>query len=439
MSLDLTTLRLLKYRDRYERLRKAVPDGVLDTRNRIILDDFGRYFREHPDATRVDQGAFSFLFKQIHPSLKGEDLAVYDALFDRICNEDVAPDIEGGLIGRLTAAAAAAELLSLIERFQAGEEIDLARLTKAVVDKHDATVAKKVKNPQVLDPIEDLLKAEAEDIGFSWPWPCVNRHMKALRGGDFLVVAARPDKGKTTAISQAVTHMAPQVDQLFPGENRSIMWFNNEGPGRNIVFRNFQSATNATVEEMAEMQKQPCKDPANEQRYKHRLREAYAEALGGRPGVLRVFDIHGMWSHEVEELIERYNPAVIVYDMIDNIKFGGETANNGQRTDQLLETMYQWARMLAVKHNALGIATSQISADGDGLQFPTLPMLKDSKTGKQGAADVIMTLGAVNDPMLERSRYIGMTKNKRARTGVSKSPNQEVIFDGDRGRYVELQ
>lgn len=439
MSLDLTTLRLLKYRDRYERLRKAVPDGVLDTRNRIILDDFGRYFREHPDATRVDQGAFSFLFKQIHPSLKGEDLAVYDALFDRICNEDVAPEIEGGLIGRLTAAAAAAELLSLIERFQAGEEIDLARLTKAVVDKHDAAVAKKVKNPQVLDPIEDLLKAEAEDIGFSWPLECLNRHMKAARPGDFIVIAARPDKGKTTFISQVATHMAPMVDKLYPGQNRSILWFNNEGPGRNIVYRNFQSALNATTEDMVRYQNTACTSDAMAKRYTHLLREKYAEALGGRPGVLRVMDIHGMWSHEVEELIERYNPAVVIFDMIDNIKFGGETANNGQRTDQLLETMYQWARMLAVKHESLALATSQISAAGDGLQFPTLPQLKDSQTGKQGAADVIITLGAVNDPMLERSRYIGMTKNKRARTGVSKSPNQEVIFDGDRGRYLELQ
>jgi replicative DNA helicase len=267
----------------------------------------------------------------------------------------------------------------------------------------------------------------------------MNRHMKPLRGGDFLVFAARPDKGKTTAISHVVTHMAPQVDKLYPEQGRSILWFNNEGPGRNIVFRNFQSALNATVEDMAKLQTQPCKTPENTEKYKHRLREAYAEALGGRPGVLRVLDIHGMWSHEVEELIERYTPAVVVFDMIDNIKFGGETANNGQRTDQLLETMYQWARMMAVKHDFTALATSQISGDGDGMQFPSLTMLKDSKTGKQGAADVIVTMGTVNDPMLENSRYIGFTKNKRSRTGMSKSPQQEVIFDKDRGRLIEIE
>jgi len=63
-------------------------------------------------------------------------------------------------------------------------------------------------------------------------------------------------------------------------------------------------------------------------------------------------------------------------------------------------------------------------------------MLKDSKTGKQGAADVIITGGAVNDPMLEKSRYFGTTKNKRSRTGMRNSPNVEMLLDGDRGRYV---
>jgi replicative DNA helicase len=154
-------------------------------------------------------------------------------------------------------------------------------------------------------------------------------------------------------------------------------------------------------------------------------------------GVLRVMDIHGRWNYEIEDLIREFNPALIIFDMIDNVKFGGDVGNNGQRTDQLLEAMYQWARMMAVKYDCGIIANSQISADGDGLQYPTLPMLKDSKTGKQGAADVILTGGAVNDVMLESSRYWGTTKNKKGRTGIRNSPNVELLLDKDRGRYIE--
>jgi replicative DNA helicase len=144
-----------------------------------------------------------------------------------------------------------------------------------------------------------------------------------------------------------------------------------------------------------------------------------------------------MWNHEVEDIMLKYKPALVLFDMVDNIKFGGEAINNGARTDQLLEAMYQWARLMGVKHDCAVLATSQISADGDGLSYPTLPMLKDSKTGKQGAADVIITIGALNDPVLENSRYIGTTKNKLVRTGKKGSPAQEVFFDSQRGRYKE--
>lgn len=339
-------------------------------------------------------------------------------------------------MARLVEADTAARVTDLLERYTEGQEIDLYASLRDSVENHEVQVDRKVKNPQVLDPIEDILAEEENDFGMHFRQSVLDRHIKPLKGGDFLVMAARPDKGKSSFIADAVTFMAPQVDKLWPGENRSILWLNNEGPGRRIVSRTFQAAGGWTVEEMVALNKLPASGEFAE-RYKTKLREAYAAALGGRPGVLRVFDIHGMWNHEVEELLRIHRPALVVFDMIDNIKFGGELANGGSRTDQILETMYQWARLLAVKYDCAAIATSQISADGDGLQFPTLPMLKDSKTGKQGAADVILTMGAVNDPMLATSRYFGCTKNKRGRTGVASSPDAEIIFDKDRSRFLE--
>ena len=165
------------------------------------------------------------------------------------------------------------------------------------------------------------------------------------------------------------------------------------------------------------------------------MQQRYAEAMGGRPDLIRVFDIHDWWNWEVEDLISTLKPALLVFDMIDNIKFGGGVANNGQRTDQLLEEMYKWGRNLSVKLDVPALATSQISADGDGLSYPTLAMLKDSKTGKQGAAEFIITVGALNEITMQGSRFIGMTKNKLHKEGGPRDPRCEVIFDGLRGRY----
>lgn len=425
LSLDLTTLRLLKYRNRYEKLARAIPSRALDQRTQIILKDFGRYFRDFPDAQKVEPEAFSVTFRMLHPEQKDEALSIYDQLFKQIADEDVPPEVEAGLMKRIAGAATAYDLATLIEKYNAGEEVDLRHGVEALMDEYDHHVVKNVKDPQVRDPIEQLLKDEENDVGLHWRLACLNRHIKPLVGGDFVVVAARPDKGKTTFAASELTYMASQVDLLWPGEERSILWFNNEGPGKRIVTRCFQAALGATIEQLVE------KSNAGT------IRDEYRKALGGRGGSLRIFDIHGMWNHECEDLIAKYKPALVVWDMIDNVRFGGDAANNGQRTDQLLEAMYGWVRMMGVKYDCAMMAMSQISADGDGLQYPTLPMLKDSKTGKQGAADVIITIGTVNDPILAHARYMGTTKNKKVRTGVPGSPMTQVRFDGDRGRYVE--
>ena len=435
MSLDITALKLLKYRERYERLGRSVPKQALQPLTATLLEDFGKFFKEFPDAVRIEQGPFLMWFKGFrHKNLPEAEVGVYTAIIGKAM-EDVPDTIESGLMARLVAADTATKVTALLERWNSGEEVDLYSALRGHVEAFEEQVDKKVNNPQVLDPIEDLLKAEENDVGFHWRLPCLNRHIKPIRAGDFVLVAARPDKGKTTFCADQLTHFAPQVDKLYPGEERSILWFNNEGPGRNIVMRNFQSALNATPEDLVKLSNQPSSNPT----FKTMVREKYSEALGGRMGVLRIFDIHGMWNHEVEDLIRKYKPALCLFDMVDNIKFGDAVSNNGARTDQLLEAMYQWVRMMGVKHDCAMMANSQLSGDADGVPWPTLGQLKDSKTGKQGAADVIITIGTVNDPVLVDSRYIGTTKNKRVRTGQRGSPMQEVRFDGARGRYVEPQ
>lgn len=418
----MTLLRLLRTREEYDKLRRAVPDDVLDLKTKTILDDFGKYFREFEDVPDIEHEPFWLWFRTFaHPKLNDEQRAVYNGLLKQV-QEPLDPALKAGLQARLVSAKTAARLLDGIERFNEGEEIDLGALLRSTVEQYDLEVQRKVKTPWVADDINDLLKEDENDTGFHWRLEEINLAMRPLRGGDFGIVAARPDVGKTTFTSDQLTHFAAQLDELYPGENREILWFNNEGPGNRIVKRLFQSALNATTSELVAMSQQGM------------IGKRYVEATGGRPHAIRVFDIHDFWNHEVEDIIRLHKPGMILLDMIDNIKFGGAVSNNGQRTDQLLEAMYQWGRIQAVKHDCPVIATSQISADGENLCYPTLSMLKDSKTGKQGAADWIMTIGYNQD--FPSSRYLGLTKNKLSREGGTKQLKAEVIFDGQRGRYV---
>jgi len=420
-GLELTLLKLLRHREKFKRFFRHVPMKVLDARTSLVLNSFKLYLDQHPDVESIEAEPFFLWFRISNPNLKEEAAAVWAAQFKAMM-EPVPEAIEQGLMERLAAAETAYDVTDLLSKWNDGDEIDLYVALRSSVEKYEKTINRTVKMPWVLDDIHDLLLADQNDVGFHWRLDCLNRSMRPLRGGDFGIIAGRPDKGKTTFCTSELTFMAAQVDALYPGEGRSILWLNNEGPGKRIKTRLYQSALNATVSDLvAKMQAKT-------------IEQEYAAAVG-RHDVIKILDVHDFWSHEVEDILKNCPPAIVLFDMVDNIKFGGEASNNGQRTDQLLEAMYQWARVLAVKHDCVALATSQISADGDGIPYPTLSMLKDSKTGKQGAAEFIVTIGASNDPVLANSRFIGSTKNKLHREGGPKDPRCEVIFDGQRGRY----
>jgi replicative DNA helicase len=422
MSLEITVLAVVKDRKKFNKLYRSIPKESLTQQTQVLLKDFERYFAEHEDVTSIEHDAFMPWFKLVaHPKLAPETLQVFEQQLKQV-HKPLHPSVEAGLMNRLIANDKATQLYDLIQRFNEGEEVDLLAGTKKLVQEFEQDVKKKVKSTEVTTSIEEMMLEDENDFGFHWRLDCLNLSMRPMRGGDFGIIAGRPDKGKTSFMTCELSFMAQQLDKLWPGQNRSILWMNNEGPGKRIKYRCYQSALDATSSELLLKQNAGT------------LQSEY-EAAVGRANAIRVFDIHGLWNHEVQEIVEANNPGLVVFDMIDNIRFAGEATNNGQRTDQLLEAMYQWGRMMAVVWDVPVLATSQISADGDGLAYPTLPMLKDSKTGKQGAAEFIITLGALNEQTAQASRYIGMTKNKLHREGGPRDPRCEVIFDGLRGRY----
>lgn len=423
MSLDLTLLQLLKERPRYERLARSVPARALDPTSKLLLDAFGAYFKDMPNALTVEVGPF-MAWAKLSRFKKSTDeaLAKLAAIMQRV-QAGCDPALESGMLLRLAEAAMAADALAAVAQFNDGEEINLAVRMAEIKEEFEGFAGKVEAEACLADTIEDQLAETENDSGIHWRLNCLNRSMRPLRSGDFGIVAARPDKGKGTFITSEATFWAPQVLKEF-GPDRPILIMTNEGPGKRIFPRLYSAALNKTAEELIPLSNKGV------------LRQMYAEATGGA-NIIKVVEIHDRWSHDVERIIKQQRPSIVVFDMIDNIKWSGGSANNGQRTDQLLEAMYAGCRNWCVKYDFIGIATSQLSADAHGVLYPADTMLKDSKTGKQGACEFIITIGTSADPTLGGSRFIGCVKNKLRRTGAPQSPNSEVIFDGERALYAD--
>lgn len=417
--IDVVLLRILRAsRKEFQQLYGLLPrtDGTLDKRTIAIADDFKKYYDLMPTHQEVDLQTFLPRFKGWHPTMKEDELNVYHALFRNIVASDPDDDQKRLIFGELSELNMVTRLANAVAEHEAGELADpFTRITN-IVDDYRLSIGSK-KDAYVSQSIEELLKEEFNDEGVSWRLSALNGATRKLRPGDFGIIAGRPDKGKTSFIASEITFMAAQMPK-----GRPIIWLNNEGPGRRIKPRLYQAALNLGMEDLKRYSREG------------KLVGMFRKAMGGDIDKIKVFDIHGWNNGQVEMLIAEHNPGMIIYDMIDSIRGFGDEA----RTDLGLEKMYQWARERSVKYDCIGLATSQISNEGDGLQFPTLGMLKDSKTGKQGACDFMVMIGASNDPMLNGSRFISMPKNKIRRPDGIGDPRAEVLFDGRRSRFNDI-
>lgn len=389
-------------------------EKVIDPVTQALVQNFGRYFESYPTHENIDWPTFVPQFMRWNPGMKDEKLKQFAQVFKQAMLP-VDDDQRRNVVSDLAELGLGTEIANYVAQYDEGELNDLFGSITEAQDRYKKRVGFKLV--RFIDTsIDALINEEFDGSGLQWRLQCLQDSMRGLRPGDFGIIAGRPDKGKTSFIASELTRLAGQLPS-----DRNAVWLNNEGPGKRIIPRLYQAALNFNMDQMK------IHSQAGQ------LQDLYCEQLG-RLDRIRVIDIHGLNKTQVEILLEDNKAGIAVFDMIDNIQGFGDAA----RTDLALEKMYQHQREQMVKHGCIGLATSQISSEGDGQMFPTMPMLKDSKTGKQGACDFQIMVGASNDALYARSRFIGVVKNKlRHPTGPS-DPKAEVEFDATRSRYNDM-
>lgn len=412
MALDIRLLRAATSKKDIAKLAQVLPRTAIDEQTLVIFEAFERYFEKYKKHKRIDWATFIPMFyNQLHPHMSETDQVLYNATFKSAMRK-IDDDVREVLMEDMQTLRLATQVAAIAERYNNGDDIDLPY---AIRSAHDAWKLGTGSREQAHNDtaIEELLDATLDEHGVQWRLECLRQSMKPLVPGHFGLVAARPDAGKTSFLASEASYIAPQLDG-------PVCWFNNEGTSREIIPRIWQAALNCTIDELIAYRKDGS------------LRDRYLEIVGAVDKI-RVYDIHGWSISQIEVVIEQEQPGLVIYDMLDNVTSpigAGET-----RVDQRLEGLYKRAREMCVIHNTIGLATSQISGDGDGELFPRLHMLKESKTAKQGACDFAIYIGSSALEGMGQIRGIGCPKNKLSRPGAPKDPHCEVRFDYLRSRY----
>jgi replicative DNA helicase len=270
------------------------------------------------------------------------------------------------------------------------------------------------KDDVFVKPSLDYLSSTVASGGLNWRLKELNVALGPIRKGDFIIIAARPETGKTTFTASEASYM---MTQLQPDEH--VVWINNEEASNKVMMRVIQAYNQVTSSEL-------LSDPkVHESKF----------LLGGGERFLILDDDSGIKStNKIAMLFKEYKPGLIIFDQLDKVH-----GFKQDREDLRIGQLYEWARDLAKEYCPV-IAISQVDGTGEGEKWIQMNQLRGSKTDKIGEADAIVTIGKSNEPGMDLQRFIHVPKNKLFGGKETLEAHRHGCFEVDiepaKARYV---
>lgn len=380
-------------RDNYYKYRKYIKPHTINKETNIILDGMDRYWKLFPGIKDFNWDAFSaYLIADQSKRLSDDSLVKLRMTLNKA--KDYEPEhTHEEVVKSFIELDYLSKILDECEKVKDGES-DLEHIhiltTNALKDVERYIEKDDLFVSADLHSIADRISSS----GYEWRLDCLNRSLGPLRIGNFLIVAARVEVGKTTFLASEVSYIAQQLPK-----DRPVIWVNNEEESSVVFFRIVQAALGKDSKSMID-------DPKA-------AMEEYTTLMGGDKNKIRVTkDTNNI--RDLETLFKEVNPGLIVFDQLDKVQ---NTFKSDDREDIVLGKIYKWARELARNYGPV-IAASQLSATAIDVKDPPfigMDALRGSKTDKPGEADAVVILGKFKEPKNEEEeslRALNIPKNK---------------------------
>ena len=234
----------------------------------------------------------------------------------------------------------------------------------------------------VKDTFEELMESTSKPPEFLFGVPTLEDHLPGMNRGDFGIIFARPEVGKTSFCS----HLVAQ----YLAQGKKVHYWANEELAKKVKLRITTAFFGVDKHTLVEN--------------KHDYKETYDSVIGSN---LVVIDSVGTDITELGSFTALNKPDVILIDQLDKVKIGGDFG----RGDERLKELYVSGRELAKRNDCLVWAVSQANYEAHQREIIDFSMMDNSRTGKAGEADVILGIGkglGVED----NTRFLTISKNK---------------------------
>lgn len=369
------------YSDNQARLRASLFDDTAKEVYKAIAASHSKFAK---DITTLDLMA---QWKAANPSSTAAWTAEVEDTVNSIANApDIDQEVASDVIANLWRQSVGLDIANYGILMSEGDASAMDRL-KALLDKVSDGYLPDDFPDACTDDIYELLAVTSNDNRFQFNIETLSRQVYGIGRGEFGVIAAYSNVGKTAL---AVSLCAAPAG--FCQQGAKVVYVCNEEVSKRTKLRAIGSYTGMSRDEIS-------LDPAS----------AAARYAGIRDRLILV-DAQGWDIQTLDGFLNKEKPDIVMIDMADKVEIAGKFNSGHER----LRELYYRLRELAKTHNCAVIGNSQASADAEGKTRLTMSMLEGSKVGKASESDIMLGIGKIingeddNDP----TRYITVMKNK---------------------------
>ena len=402
-SIDRDILKYCSKRDNYYELKDVIDKSLCVKESWMMLNDFGQYFKEHPNEQEITDDFKMWQRIQRHPDWKAEKASQMGSLVDTI--------LSASEPNRSSFMDALYHLRAVGFYSGIASDLEMGRITTedAEARARGFVRARPEDETLVALTLDDLANASVGG-GYYWRLEDLNRSLGPARKGDFIIVAKRPEVGGTSFLVSEMSYMLEQT-------NGNAVLFNNEEEPSKVYSRMVSAALNVDYRKL-------LGDPAKYQ-------ADYNKWLKGSR-----FDLVHDTSMTISSIHKQLEDKE--YDLIGInvlLKVGG----TGQEADHdKFQALGEECRRIAQQYGPV-IAIVQADPSAEGVKFINQDAIYKSKTALQGEADGLIMIGT-DEEIQDDVRYIHVAKNKLPPAACTdlrcKHIRSEVKFAMDTGRFT---
>ena len=357
-----------EYRDLYDVIVAAQEKYATDM---TLQEVFGLWKDNNPIATRAEVDCVVEIINEIQNV------------------PEMNPDILNDLVKSMWRMDMGKKIANIGIEISEGNETAMERLTTLIDRVKDGFTPTEFGEETTKD-IHELLALTSDDNRWRFNIPTLSRHVYGIGAGEFGVVFATPETGK----SAFVVSLAAGPDG-FCSQGAKVLYLGNEEETRRTMLRAMTSWSGMTREEVA-----------------INPRKALDKFAVIDP-LISMMDTQEWDLSMMDAYIDHVKPDVVVIDQGDKVHVKGSFNASHER----LRELYRRFRELAKRHQCAVLVVSQASAEAKGRTRLSPFDMEGSKIGKSGECDLIIGIGKheagdVEDSEIDTARYLTVSKNK---------------------------